>query len=144
MDEANPEQEKYFELSYYTLAHRDPRFIHQHIVDAYAAQTADNTTKPIKISFALIGLYLYLERNFTGRQVQLAHMTLANRNKTWPKFDLPKLRGEITVANVLSMPEGDKRDEMIRRWCVSVWQAHRDSHRQVRDLVSNTHPGLAY
>ena len=34
-------QEQYNELSYYTLLHGDPSFIHQHIVDAYIAQTAD-------------------------------------------------------------------------------------------------------
>jgi hypothetical protein len=66
MNQSNLEQEKYYELSYYTLAHDDPRFIHQHIVDAFAAQTANQDTNPIKVAFALIGLYLYLERDYTG------------------------------------------------------------------------------
>ena len=34
-------KEQFHELSFYTLAHRDPTFIHQHIVDAYTAQHAD-------------------------------------------------------------------------------------------------------
>jgi hypothetical protein len=73
MNQSNLEQEKYYELSYYTLAHDDPRFIHQHIVDAFAAQTANQDTNPIKVAFALIGLYLYLEKDYTGKEVQLAH-----------------------------------------------------------------------
>ncbi|MGB4837418.1 MAG: hypothetical protein WBP08_00365 [Saprospiraceae bacterium] len=55
--------EEFYELSYYTLGHKDMGyFIHQHIVDAYQAQTADKDTKPIAITFALVGLYLYLEK----------------------------------------------------------------------------------
>lgn len=40
----------YNELSFYTLAHPDQLyFIHQHIVDAQTAQTADATTKQVSI-----------------------------------------------------------------------------------------------
>jgi hypothetical protein len=53
------DREQYNELLYYTLCHQDiGYFIHQHVVDAYTAQTADNNTKPIAIIFALVGLYL--------------------------------------------------------------------------------------
>ena len=135
MNPSHPEQEAYHELSYYTLAHTDPNFIHQHIVDAFAAQTADKDAKPIRIAFALIGLYLYVEKNYTGRQVQLTHMTLANRRKEWPKFALPEFRGEITVADVLREPPGEKRDAMICAWCDSVWQAYRECHQQIAALV---------
>jgi hypothetical protein len=40
------EQEAFYELCYYTIAHFDPIFIHQYVVDAFAAQTADKKTKP--------------------------------------------------------------------------------------------------
>ena len=129
-------QEKFNELTYYTLAHPDPAFIHQHIVDAFIAQTADKDSKPIGVAFALIGLYLYLEKNYTGKQVQLAHMALARRKQDWPKFDLPESRGEITVADVLNEPAGPARDAKIRAWCASVWQAYSESHQKVLDLVS--------
>src|SRR5438067_3221775 len=49
----------------------------QHVVDAYAAQTARASTKPITLAFALVGLYLHLEKNQTGKQVQRVHMLLA-------------------------------------------------------------------
>jgi len=135
MDQNEP-QEKIYEISYYTLAHPDPAFIHQHIVDAFDAQTANENTKPIALAFALIGLCLYLEKNYTGKQVQLAHMALARRKREWPKFDLPEARGKITVADVLNEPDGPKRDARIREWCAAVWQAYSGSHQKVLDLVS--------
>ena len=46
------------ELSYYTLAHGDSAFIHQHVVDAYAAQHLRSSTSTIGAAFALAGLYL--------------------------------------------------------------------------------------
>jgi hypothetical protein len=134
MKPADSEREAYYELSYYTLAHPDPSFIHQHIVDAFAAQTANQNTKPIGIAFALVGLYLYLEKGYTGRQVQLAHMRLAKRRQEWPRFDLPEFRGEITVADVLREPPGEKRDAMIGSWCDSVWRTY-ECHKEVAALV---------
>ena len=134
----NPDelQEKFYELSYYTLAHPDPAFIHQHIVDAFIAQTADENSKPIAVAFALIGLHLYLDKNYTGKQVQLAHMALARHKREWPKFDLPETRGEITVADVLNEPAGTRRDAKIREWCASVWDAYSENHKSVQDLAS--------
>src|SRR5262247_2885212 len=72
-------EDAYNELCYYTLAHRDPSFIHQHVVDAFAAQNADEQTKPIKLTFALVGLYLHVEKRFSGRKVQRVHMDLARK-----------------------------------------------------------------
>ena len=129
------DREQYHELSYYTLAHPDPSFIHQHVVDAYAAQCADEDSKPIAVAFALIGLYMYVEQNRSGKDVQRMHMRLAQRRRAWPKFALPAQRGAITVAEVLAAPAGDRRDAMIRQWCVSVWDAWADSHAQVRTLL---------
>src|SRR5436305_5181630 len=99
-------QDAYNELAYYTLSHHNPEFIHQNLVDAYTAQNAHEKTKPIAIAFALIGLYLHVEKGFTGRQVQLAHMQLANQQKSWPAFDLPETRGSITVFDVLATQPG--------------------------------------
>jgi len=129
------QQELYNELAYYTLSLGDAAFIHQHIVDAFGAQMADENTKPIAITFALAGLYLYLEKNYTGRQVQLAHVRMAKRRKKWPAFDLPQDRGNITVADVLNVPPGPEREKMIRKWCISVWDAYRQSHKIVAALV---------
>ncbi|HEY2495648.1 MAG TPA: DUF5946 family protein [Candidatus Angelobacter sp.] len=125
----------YYELSYYTLAHSSPSFIHQHIVDAFTAQQADAGTKPIAIVFALIGLYLHVERNFTGRQVQKAHMQMAKKRKLWPGLPLPKERGNITVGDVLAAAQGQSRDELIHQWCVSVWNSWAQSREQIVALA---------
>jgi len=131
-------QDIFHELSYYTVAHPSPTFIHQHVVDAFAAQTADKDTKPIKITFALLGLYLFLEKDFTGRQVQLAHMKIATiKNRVeWPKIIYPEGRGSTTVSNVLQSPPGKERDLMIKKWCQSVWEAYSDSQIQVVDFLN--------
>lgn len=52
------EQEAYNELSYCTLSHGGPSFIHQYIVDAYAAQHADEKSKPITVAFDICFLTL--------------------------------------------------------------------------------------
>ena len=131
----NPAPDLYAELSYYTLAHADPAFIHQHIVDAYAAQTADETTKPIRLTFALLGLYLHVEQGLNGRQVQLAHMQLGKEKQPWPVFSLPDERGALTVASVLAAPPDPARDEIIHQWCVSVWNAYSQNSQAVARLL---------
>ena len=135
MNPMESDQVKYDELSCYTLAHPDPSFIHQHIVDAYAAQHAGSTTKPITLAFALIGLYLHIEKNHTGKEVQLAHMKFAKKRKHWPAFELPNHRGAMTVSDVMEAPPGPVRDEAIEKWCRSVWEAYGESHESVAELV---------
>jgi hypothetical protein len=130
-------QETYDELTLYTLTHGDQSFIHQNIVDAYAAQSADENTKPVKVAFALMGLFLYLEKNYTGKQVQVAHMRMAKEKKVWPTFTLPRDRGKITVAEVLGAEPGAIRDVLIHKWCDSVWEAWNQSHQSVRDWVTS-------
>jgi hypothetical protein len=128
----------FYELTYYTLAHPDQiYFIHQHAVDAYAAQYANENTKPIAVTFALAGLYLFLEKGYTGKQVQRAHMQMANYKQKWPEFKFPKNRGDITIEAVLACTSGEERDSMIKKWNASVWQAYVDNHETVRSLVNS-------
>jgi len=117
------EREAYDELCAYTLTHGDVTFIHQHVVDAWAAQHATPEGKPIGVTFALAGLYLHLERQLTGRQVQLAHMKMARQKRTWPALKLPEDRGTITAIDVMRAPEGEERDKAIDAWADSVWRA---------------------
>ena len=121
-----PAQIAYEELSSYTLTHGGAEFVHQHVVDAFAAQTATPTTKPIALTFALIGLYLHVERGFSGRQVQRAHMMLARRRRDWPTLPLPDDRGSMTALDVMAVPAGAERDRAIDAWCVAVWEAYRE------------------
>jgi len=129
------DQDLFHELSAYTLELRDPEFIHQRIVDAYAVQHAAPDSKPISIVFGLIGLYLYLERNFTGRQVQRAHMQLARRRRNWVAPPIPEQHAGIGVAEVVAAPPGPERIAMIRRWCEAVWLAWRHTRPEMAALA---------
>jgi len=107
----------------YIYAMERPGFILQHVVDAYAVQTANDGNKPIGIVFGLVGLYLHVEKQFSGRQVQRVHMELGSRKREWPRVDLPEDRGSLTVVDVLASPAGPQRDSAIENWCRSVWTA---------------------
>jgi len=125
------------ELSYYTLARADPTFIHQHLVDAYAAQHLRVSKSTIGAAFALTGLYLAVERGFTGRQVQRMHILMAKRSKHWPAFIAPADVGPLTVADVHKVEPGPRRDEALLAWCASVWGAWSPEHERVREMVES-------
>ena len=123
----------YDEVYVYTMGR--PGFILQHVVDAYGAQTASSDSKPIRIVFALVGLYLHVERHFSGRQVQKVHTALGRRKRAWPIVDLPNDRGAVTVADVLAASAGLERDKAIDAWCECVWNAFRASRPRILDLL---------
>jgi uncharacterized protein DUF5946 len=133
-------RDAFHELTLYTLAHRDPAFIHQHVVDAFTAQTADTRTKPIALTFALVGLYLHVERGYTGKNVQRVHVLLARRQRKWPSFNLPAARGEITVDQVLAAHAGASRDALIDAWCNSVWAAYNEARDAIISLLRTELP----
>ena len=126
--------EAYDELYVYTMGRSG--FILQHVVDVFTAQTATTDTKPIGITFALVGLLLRVEKHI-GRQVQEVHMKLAKLKKRWPAIPLPKDRGSITAVDVMAASEGQDRDLAIDAWGQSVWAAYNDSHRVIRDLLQD-------
>jgi Family of unknown function (DUF5946) len=136
-----PQQDAYYELCYYTLAHPSPSFIHQHAVDAFAAQSADQATKPVTLVFALVGLHLCVEKGLGGRAVQSAHMRLAKAGKSWPVLALPADRGRISVLEVLAAPPGSERDQMIAAWCASVWAAYARPKPEILALLEAHHVG---
>jgi Family of unknown function (DUF5946) len=111
----------YDEVYAYTMGR--PGFVLQHVVDAFAVQTADGDSKPIVVVFGLVGLYLHVEKQFSGRQVQKTHMELGRRKREWPPIYLPEDRGSITVGDVLATPGGPERDIAIDDWCRSLWTA---------------------
>lgn len=132
---AEAEREAHEALQAYTLAHGDPAFLHQHVVDAWAAQHARVDGKAIGIAFALIGLHLHLERGYDGRGVQRAHARMAGRQRDWPRFTLPAERGAMTVCDVMRAAPGGERDRAIEAWCASVWEAYASCHAAARALA---------
>ena len=129
------EQDAYNELSAYTMTRGYESFIHQHVVDAWAAQHADHGSKPITVAFSLAGLYLHVEQAFSGRQVQQAHIQLARTKRVWPTFVLPEDRGTVTALDVMAAPAGAARDTAIDTWCASVWNAFSQNRAAVLALL---------
>lgn len=119
------------ELYAYTLALGDSEFIHQHVVDAYAAQHITQHTKPISQCAALVGLYLFAEQGYTGRQVQQGHMALGNAMKQWELLAVPAESARLTVCDVIAASPGKVRNERIKQWARAVWEMWRQRHAEV-------------
>lgn len=138
MTNAESDEDAYNELCAYTLDHalRDAAFIHQHVVDAHAAQAADEHSKPMGVTFALVGLYLHVEKQFSGRRVQRVHMELARSKRQWPTLALPVDRGSMTALDVMAAPPGAARDRAIDEWCASVWNAYSATRQPIIDLLT--------
>lgn len=136
------QSDAYDELCAYTLTRGDASFIHQHVLDAFAAQNATDASKPIATTFALVGLYLHVEKGFSGRHVQRVHTLLARRKREWPRFGLPTDRGAMTVLDVMKFPEGVDRDRAIHDWCVAVWTAFAGNSEQVISLLKENGIGF--
>ena len=123
----------YDEVYVYSMGR--PGFILQHVVDAFAVQTYNTECKPISLVFGLLGLYLHVEKQFSGRQVQKVHMDLGRAKREWPPIHLPKDRGTITVADVLTAAAGPERDLTIDNWCKSVWTAFSPNRQTIIELL---------
>lgn len=119
------------ELRAYTVGLSDAEFLHQHVVDAYEVYDSGPWSKPIAVAFGLAGLYMYLERGATGRQVQQVHRLIGAQRKAWPVFAVPDDRGAMGPAEVMEAAPGPDRDAAIRAWCESVWAAVADIHESV-------------
>ena len=122
----------YSDLMCYTVAKQDPEFIHQYVVDTYAAQHAGGPTRNIPVAFGLIGLYLAVEKGYTGKQVQLAHMRIAKARKVWPRLEPPRQPAALTVMDVLQAGTDREKDAVIRKWMASVWESWSDRHTWIR------------
>jgi hypothetical protein len=119
----------------YTVSKQDLGFIHQHAVDAYAAQHAGGTTRNITVAFGLIGLYLALEKGYTGKQVQREHMRIARVRKNWPCLEPPRTPASLTVMDVLNAVDGPEKDALIRQWMAAVWESWADRQQWVRAMM---------
>ena len=127
-------QAAYDELYVYAMTR--PKFIIQHVIDAYKAQTATNETAPIAVVFSLAGLYLKVEKGHSGTDVQRVHQLLAKRKQVWPRLHLPDTRGDMTAVDVLAVPPGVERDIAIDQWCNAVWRAFHEQRVAIISLLA--------
>lgn len=118
---------------------RDPDFIYQLVVDAYGAQHAGPTVRPIGTAFALLGLYLHCERGYTGKRVQQAHVALARQTKQWPRFTPPERRGQLTIHDVVRGATRERHD-VLEAWARTVWEAWAAEHATIARLAARYLP----
>ena len=81
---------------------------------------------------ALVGLYLRIEHQWTGRSIQMAHMRLARAKREWPAFVLPFGRGAMREEEVLA---AEDREAAIDAWAGEVWAAYAESNRATVDAL---------
>jgi hypothetical protein len=85
--------------------------------------------------FALVGLYLHVEKKFSGAQVQRVHMQMGRQKRPWPQVAVPRDRGRMTAADVMAAPAGPPRDRAIDAWCESIWLAYADARPAIIELL---------
>lgn len=119
------------QLSEFTLSLADSEFIHQHVVDAYGAQHVGLYTKKVVPAMTLVGLYLQLTYGYSGKQVQRAHMVIADQTRDWPEFEQPKQLATMTVLDVLKKTRVGEKKAAIHTWCEAVWQSWFSEHKKV-------------
>ena len=118
--------QQYSDLSCYTAARQDPTFIHQH---------SGGTTRNITVTFGLIGLYLALERGYTGKHVQRPHMQIIQVRRNWPRLEPPVHPAGITVGDVFGAGTDAEKDAMIRQWMTAVWESRADRQGWMRGMT---------
>lgn len=95
-------------------------------------------SRPISTVFGLIGLHLALEKGYTGRQVQLAHMKIAKRRKDWPRLEPSSPGAELTVVSVLQATTDAEKERMLMSWAASVWKSWEHQHAWIREITGMT------
>lgn len=116
------------QLSAYTVSLGDAEFTHQHVVDAYGAQHVGMFTKKVVPIMALVGLYLLLKHGYTGKQVQRAHMAIADQTKDWPDLTHPTELASLNILDVLKKERAAEKVAAIHTWCEAVWNSWQSEH----------------
>jgi hypothetical protein len=96
----------------------------------------------IGVIFSLAGLYLHVEKGFTGTRVQNAHRIMGKVKRSWPDVLWPTRRGDMTAADVLAVPAGQARDAAIDEWCHQVWAAFSANRGMLAQLLVESGIGV--
>jgi hypothetical protein len=60
---------------------------------------------------------------------------MARARKDWPRLPLVQHRGAMTADDVIQYASGPDRDAAIEQWAKLVWEAWREQHATVAELV---------
>jgi hypothetical protein len=128
--------EKFNDIAVYNFFKNDKNYIHQVAVDAYVAQHSGTPTTNKATVLALIGLYLYVVREYKGNKIQIEQMRIAKLQNDWPRFEVHTNINEITVLDVLNESAvGDKREEMIKKWAKYVWDCWSHEETGIANII---------
>jgi len=112
---------------------------HQMTVDAYGAQHAGQTTRPIRVAYSLVGLHLALDRGLTGIQVRDAHSRMGKPDATWPSFARPSGFADRSIVDVARAGVQANSPEWhaaaVLEWAKAVWAWWEPAHRDVQRLT---------
>jgi len=119
------DQDLYLELSYYTLAHPNPSFIHQHIVTLMRLTCRRNwkaNRSCLRFDWTLLARRekLYWQAG-TESSYELASSVSNGSSRIFRKS------GSYHSAECTGASPGQSRDAMIHNWCASVWTAWNES-----------------
>ncbi len=114
---------------------------HQLLVDTYGAQHVGPRSPAITGAFGLIGLYLTLERGWTGLRVRAAHQALAARYRDWPLLGRPPEAASMTVQDLAFAGTPAEYVEVLHDWAGTVWASWRREHPRIAELVRERLPG---
>jgi hypothetical protein len=61
-------------------------------------------------------------------------MLLSNQQYNWPSLQVPSKPYSLNIHDVLIEEAGGKRDAMLHKWMVDVWQCWEHQHTWIRDI----------
>lgn len=113
--------------------------LHQLTVDTYAAHHPRAGSPPIGTAFALIGLYLSLERGMSGPRVRDEHHRLARVRRSWPEFVPPPGLDALShsILDVDRAVTNEAHARALDAWAGAVWHAWGRHHGLVAELYSD-------
>jgi hypothetical protein len=115
---------------------------HQLGVDTYGTQHAADHDRSIRVAYSIVGLYLSIERGWSGDDVRRAHQRMGKPQPSWPEFRRPDELGGVTVLDVAmaGVRAGSVvgHAEAAQRWARYVWDAWSAQHAEVASLASST------
>jgi hypothetical protein len=111
--------------------------IHRLTVDAYSLQHPDEYMRSGK-SFAanLTGIYAALEVEDGLALNQMVQKWLSTNPKIDKPDQIPKHRGNLTIAYIQSAVDANEHSKRVREWAQDVWNAWIEHHALAKQLIA--------
>jgi hypothetical protein len=107
--------------------------VHRMAVDTYALQHPDRYCASAKsLAAHLVGLHWALERGGDSAVGSEALRRWLDGPRDLKKPDLPRFRGQVTIADALATASAMEYRAAVRRWAEATWGAYSSLHDQAR------------